>query len=436
MSSSSHQPNIKQANTRVKILIIFSMVLVFQLTCIKFTLNLVDLSRLINLIVMVGLSVKAAKNVINGVFEQNVLKSYALPGIMIYTGFLLNMILSGATSAFGLLIPWAAYLSVPLLIRSVIDSETIWLFFYRFMLITTIIGLLEYNLVSMDVLSFRIIETPYGEFGSSLISIFHVIYDGSAYYRFYSVFLEPGTLSMFLLPAILYALNYGKFIGLTVFALAFFLTDSLGGYISLMILVLVYILMKLKQSGFAIGLASFFVLIFAIGIISFASPYISASYVQKDNSATVREKNASVTIQNLPNLMFKYPLGMRLPSGGGSFSEINNSDFSGSNFSPGVALITGGVIAFFGYMRVLINCIIIPIVSLMKPERKYGLDTLVVFPSLIVTFPFVFQRTTFLESASFAFLFAPSLLRYLQSNETTIQSKYSTYSSYEVHPKP
>lgn len=396
--------------------LIFSMVLLFQLSMIKYTLGIGGVATVVNSLVLLGLSLLAAKNIVTGAFVPSVWGIYLLPGSLVYCGYLLNISMNlatnaGVVSALGLLIPWAAYLSVPFLIRNSIDGDTVWRFFYRFMFSVSVIGLLEYVAAFRGVLPLRAIDTPLGTFLSGGLSVFHSLDDGSPHDRLYAIFPEPGTFAMYLLPSIMYALVYKKYLGVIVFAGALYLTGSLGGFISLLLLVPLYVYVRVRSVRLSFGFSVFLLVILAAGLIGYVFPDLSEAYLSKNLSAAVRVANVSNALENMPSLVLKYPFGMTLAEG--SLSNIVSEDYFGSNFALGSALVMGGLLSLLGYAMVLIYSLIIPLASLT--ERISNLDQRVVFPSLLVVMPFVVQRATVMDSAVFAFLFAPSIVRYLES---------------------
>jgi hypothetical protein len=391
------------------------MVFLFQLGMVKYTLNLGYVATITNSLMLLGLSIMAVRNISGRTFLPAIWLFYLIPGILVYAGYFQNISRSmvanvGAASSLGLLIPWAAYLSVPFLIRSLADSETIWRFFYRCMLLVCGIGLIEYLLAFNGLLPLRIIETPLGTFLSGGLTVFHMLEDQSPYYRFYAIFPEPGTFAMYLLPAILYALVYRKYVGLTLFSISLYLTGSLGGVIALVLLALVYIYGRLRQLRYSIGVCVLAGCVLAAGLAGYFSADFAKAYAAKNQSAEVRENNVFGVIYNLPALIVDHPLGFELT--GESMSNIDSKDYFGSNFALGNALATGGFMSLSGYFAMLTTCLVISLLSLAR--RIEDIDHQVIFPSLLVAFIFVIQRATVMDSAIFAFLFSPSIIRYLR----------------------
>ncbi len=398
------------------VLTFFVMALLFQLSMVKYVFGLTGVASMVNTLMLLGLSILGVKNVVSRAYPMEVWKGYLLPGALVFGGFFLNISLNlienfGAASYLGLMIPWAAYLSVPFFIRTVADTEVIWRFFYRFMLLISLIGLLEYVLIFNNILSIRILTTPFGDFMTGGLSVFFMSEYGIPHYRMHSIFPEPGTYAMYQLLVIMYALVNKKYFGLSVFAVCFVLTDSLGGYISLVLLVLLYAFVKVRNTRLSLGVGMIPVVFLAIGLVAYVAPDLSGTYETKGDSAEEREKNFSNVIEKLPTLLITEPLGAALAEY--SLSNTDDEKYLGSNFALGTAYTLGGDFAFLGYLLVVIFCLKASLASLKRGVANF--DQRVVFPSLLAVMPFIFQRTTVMDSATFAFLFAPSIIRYLQS---------------------
>ena len=391
------------------------IILLFQLGIIKYTLGLAEIATVLNAVLLAALSALAFKNVAGGRFTPKVWLAYLMPGILIYTGYLLNIGLSmtiefNAVSSLGLLIPWAAYLAVPFWLVRRGDEQGIWKFFYQCMLVVCLIGLLEYALVFGGLLSTRLIETPLGNFVSGGISVFHALDDGSPHYRFYAIFPEPGTFAMYLLPVMLYALVFKKYAAAAVFLVSLALTDSLGGFAGFLMLFLFFIYGKLRQAKISIGTGLLAFAIIGISLAAILGPELYETYAMKGQSREVREEGMVNVIQNLPQLIVDHPLGFRMT--GQSLSATESEDYFGSTFALGTALATGGGLSLLGYFLALLVCVAVSVHALSM--KRGDLDYWVVFPSLLVMLIFIVQRATVLDSALFALLFAPSIIRSLQ----------------------
>lgn len=398
------------------VLSLFWITILFQLTTLKHIWAIEGLSRFFNSAALLIVSLYAAHSIISHRFSKNVWHFYILPGLFVFVGMFLNITLNSITNLnvinyFGLMLPWATYLAMPALLKkNACDSETLWRYFYYFMLIAVFLGLSEYFLVFSGASSPRIVSIPNGKFLAGSFSLFHLLKDGSAHYRFYACFGEPGTLAMFLMPVMAYAYFYKKYIGLSIFILALYLSDSLGGIIAVAMIIplLVFVSINKRKMPLAISIVVL-ILVSSVIVINYMDDF-TLSYEKKQRSATVRVDNVKNTIINLPSMIVNNPIGFELTEGTSSASK--NPYYYGSNFAPGHILQMGGISAFLGYSVILLVSLVAAFLRIIR--RNLSLEEKVVFTSLIVFSPFIFQRSTVWDSAIFAFLFAPSIINFLQ----------------------
>ena len=401
------------------VLALFWITILFQLTVLKHIWAIEGLSRIFNSAALLLMIVYATHSILILRFSKNIWFFYILPGFLVFAGMFLNFSLNSVTNIdvinyFGLLLPWSIYLAMPALLkRNACDSEILWRYFYYFMLVAVSLGVLEYFLVFSGKFSMHAISTPNGKFLAGRFSILHLLIDGSAYYKFYACFPEPGTLAMFLLPAIAYAYFKKNYIGLIVFIIGLYLTDSLGGKIGAAMLIPLLLFVSANKRRLPLFIPVF-ILIFAssVLVISFMD-HVILVYEHKYSSAVVhlREDSLKYTLTNLPSLLVNNPIGFELAEGSAAASK--SEDYYGSNFIPGNALQMGGVSAFLGYLLVLLVSLLVAFLSIVRKNLLF--EEKVVFTSLIVLFPFIFQRIVVWDSAIFALLFAPSIIRFLQS---------------------
>lgn len=394
---------------------IFFFIILFQVTAFKYIWNLEVLSKSLNSLILIFLIIYSIKNILTQSFDKRVWYFYLLPGIMVMVGMMLNVtynVLFDFTllSIYGLIIPWAAYIITPALLKkNIINSSVLWNYYYKFLLYINILGLLEYVLVFNGYSTFQQKQTPFGEFSIGKFSLLFLLQDGELHFRYYSCFLEPGTLAMFLLPAMAYAFFNKNYIGLVILLISFFLTYSLGGIISLVLLILIIIIILFRKTikkallGFLIVIVASLTIWFTFG------DFFKQSFEDKGDSKTVREDNFTNSIKKLPELIVNYPFGLPLAVKTEDFEK--NKDYLGSNFTPENAFQMGGFISFLGYIIVLFITVGIALTRVLF----YPLNTeeKIVFSSLIVLFPFVVQRSVVWDSALFAFLFAPAIIRVL-----------------------
>ena len=407
------------------VLVLFCITILFQLTVLKYIWAIEGWSRFFNSVALLIVCFYAAHSIIYHRFSNNVWHFYILPGLLVFTGMFINftrnsIINPNVINYFGQLFPWATYLAMPALLKkNACDSETLWRYFYFFMLTVVILGLSEYFLVFSDKFSMRIISTPGGEFLAGRFSILYFLKEGGAYYRFYACFAEPGTLPMLLMPVMAYAYFKKKYIGLSVFILALLLSYSLGGMIAFAMLIpmLVFVSINKRKVSLFISI-SVFILTTSVIAINYMD-YFTSFYERKGVSATDRLYNVENTTKNLPAIIVNNPIGFKLAEGSPSASI--NKYYYGSNFAPGHILQMGGISALLGYSAVLLLSLTIAILMIIR--KNLSLEEKTVFTSLIVLFPFIFQRQTVWDTVIFSLLFAPSIIRFLKSRRSSL-NKY------------
>lgn len=397
---------------------LFCITIIFQLTGLKYIWSLESVARIANLLVLILLIIYAFRAVGAEYYSKDVWYYYLVPGIFVFCGMFLNISLNVVSnfkliSIYGLTLPWLTYLIMPSLLKlEVINTATLWKYYYYFVLWANLLGILDYVLMSYGLSNLRILETPNGIFLGGNFSLLHMLEDETPHYRYYSCFMEPGTLAMYLLPAISYAFFHKKYIGLVVFLLAFFLTDSLGGLASLLMLtaIISFLVFNRKKNYFLFAIVTIFTIASLLWF-NFGELLINR-YEDKKLSASVREDNVTNTITNLPALVINFPLGMKLAEETAGFEK--NKIYVGSNFAPATYLQYGGIISFVGYLACLIVSLFVSFKSILRADLV--LEEKIVFSSIFVLFPFIFQRTTIWESALFAFLFAPTIIKGISKN--------------------
>tara|TARA_B110001469_G_C9629455_1_gene314673 strand:+ start:711 stop:1595 length:885 start_codon:yes stop_codon:yes gene_type:complete len=284
-----------------------------------------------------------------------------------------------------------------------LNVSSIWSFSYKLILTIVFLGLLDYIYIFLIGFNGFPIETASGLFISGYFSIYHDLGLGIPYFRFYSCFGEPGDLAMWLIPFILYALHYKKYIGLIILFIGFILSFSLGGIISLGLAIFIRILLLKKMK-------SIVVLILFFGVLSFSGfdSFLNDSYIEKGKSATVREDNFKTGISNALTIIFTKPFGLELSSK--TSDNQNQNLYSGSNFSPTTYLQKGGFLAFFGIL-LLIFFSIHDSFKILLNKHSSNLSVIIAI-TLICYFPYIFQRMTLWDSVMFSWLFLPVLFNY------------------------
>jgi len=208
-----------------------------------------------------------------------------------------------------------------------------------------------------------------------------------------------------------FSLAKKKYIGLVVFIMGLYLSHSLGGMIGVAMIIPLLLFLSTNKRRMPLVIPAFVLILSSSVIVISYMDVFTLAYENKDLSRTVRTDNIRDTINNLPTMLINIPMGIKLAEG--SISASKSEYYYGANFTPGNALQMGGISAFLGYLAVLFVSLVAAFLSIIR--KNLSLDEKVVFTSLIVLFPFIFQRTVVWDSALFAFLFAPSIIRFLQS---------------------
>lgn len=396
--------------------LVFWVVAIFQVSILPDTLGIGLVGRIVNTLTLAGL-LACSLGSLAGRMSERVLVFYCFPVVLIIIGYLVNIVRSlslDALSYLGLVLPWAAALSVPF--TRGFDSNHYWRLFYRFMLIVSIIALIEYAAVFLGFLGTRPIKTSRGEFLKGIFTIFHGLDDPNepVYERMYGVFAEPGTCAMYLLPALAYALVHRRVLAAILFLACVALTVSLGGYIGLVVLLLTFVYWETGNRSTVTKIVTWLcvliVLVIAAG--SLYGLYIE-TYQQKGESATMREENVTLFFSHFFEIVFQAPLGMDLK--GESLSSLASERlYIGSNFSIGNALEIGGLTALLSYtMFLIVNtaCWLRAMIQRSQTNNKALACVCVSFPVMVT---FAVQRATLFDSALYSFLFAGPMLALLR----------------------
>lgn len=405
------------------VLLLFSSIILFQMTGLKYIWALESISFLSNMLVLGLLFFICVYSFLNHRFSLNVWLKYQIPAFLIFFGFLLNILISSISdykilTQMGNALPWLFFMAVPhFLKRKEINVRQLWKYFFYFIVLINLLGLLEYYSILLGNATFRILPTPYGTYLANKFSILYLQEDGLPHHRYYSCFLEPGTLAMFLLPAIAYAFFYKKFLSLIILLIAFYFTYSLGGLISLVLLAVIFIFLIFYRNKKYLIISGIITIFFAIGLwINFREAFYE-EYEQKDNAAAVREESLTKTFTKLPFMLANYPFGMKL---GAETNDLEkNKDYIKANFIVTYYINTGGVFSFLGYVTILILSVAVAIKGLLK--GNIPVEDKLVFSSILVLFPFIFQRSTVWESGIFALMFAPTILKYLDAKKNAVK---------------
>lgn len=401
------------------VLFALSVTILFQITAYKFIWGIELLSRITNISVLVLFSLFALVSLVKFKYSSKVFYFYIFPGALVYLGFFANIAVNSVgnlnvINQFGQMIPWAVYLAIPGLVKSrQLNVSVLWRYFHYFMLISVGVSVVEYFAIFNGYVAVRAIETSGGPFFAAYFSMLYGLENGEIYYRFYSSFMEPGTLAMYLLPVIAYAFFHAKYFSMTFYISVLVLTDSLGGYVGLAMLLPLIVYFRFHgRALLPIGLG---LITSSIVLVSFSTPIIDR-YSQKNLSASVREDNVTGMLSALPDLVLTYPLG--LPLSESTMQAQENSNYFGSNFTPGNAFNFGGLYAFLGYIGVLGVSLFFAVATMFR--RKLSTDEKVIAISILCLIPFIIQRTVVWDSNIFALLFAPVIVEFLSSRRRLV----------------
>lgn len=387
------------------------IVMVFQLSMLPDILGLRGTARAANAVALLAFLVMALRVDYRRV-SAAVFLLFILPAGLVLAGYSINILRSvdlQSIGRLGMLLPWLAALSVPLMKSYSLEAS--WLLFYRFMLVSSAISCVEYWAVFSGVLATRPIESTYGSFVAGISTIYVALPNGRPYYRMLGVFPEPGTLAMWLMPAIAYALVFRHRVGLLIFLTALWLSQSLGGFASAVVLAGTFAWWRMRRLLVRVVIVA----MLGAGVTYYVGDYFVTSYVSKARSATVREENALRFWGELGRQIVTRPLGA--PLVGGSLADLGtfDRDYLGSSFAPYTALVLGGVSALLGYSAM----IAVALFTSMKFFARPHADRLMAcaFISLLPLIIFVFQRATIFDSPLFAFLIAAPMLAVIRRDE-------------------
>jgi hypothetical protein len=396
----------------------FVMTVIFQITAYKFIWGIEWVSRLLNIATIVTFSGYAFNALGKFKFNANVVNFYIIPGILVYIGFFINISINSISNLnvinqYGLVIPWAVYLAIPALVKfGNLEISSLWRYFNYFMLVTTSISIVEYYLSFSGFIALHPIVTDGGSFLAGYFSMLYATETGELHYRFYASFMEPGTLAMFLLPAMAYAFLHRNYISLIVYFIAMVMSDSLGGFIGLAMLIPLLIYFRFKKMRlFSVALSCFSIIL----MITFFAADFFGQYEEKGVSREDREVNTLYVVKNLPSLMLDYPLGLPLAESTEQLQK--NTHYSGSNFTPGNAFNLGGILSFLGYLTILFVSLCYAVFSLFR--KGLSLDEQGAVVSIFCLIPFIFQRAVVWDTSVFALLFAPFVIDFLQGVNKT-----------------
>jgi len=409
------------------VLLVLLSTFLFQITAYKFIWGLELLSRVVNILILTGLTFYLSHIFLCSKIGATQLFYYVIPVLLVVLGMGTNLVMSvwanpKVVNQVGLLLPWLMCLSMPWLVKfGKINVPVLWRYFFYFILIGVLSGLVEYFLIFRGLVGVRLIETSGGPFMAGRFSMLYELGTGELHYRFYAGFMEPGTLAMFILPTMVYAIIHRKYMALAVLSVGMYLTDSLGGFVGVAMIFPLLVLFAPSSKNVLVKVVHLTLAFFLTLLFLFLfSGYFLEQYRQKIGSAEVREENIQGTFRNAPEIIASYPFGLLRKES--TLEMEGNILYSGNNFTPGNALIEGGFLSFIGYSFILILSLWVALSSLVK--GKLSDSEKIICISIVVLFPFIFQRQTIWDSSLFALLFAPHILKHISSRWSRAIPRY------------
>lgn len=398
-------------------------IITFQVTALKYLLNALMVSRILNLTLFIGAVALGGIVIFHDRHVRRVWISYLLPALLAAAACSANLLVAVASRAsvsnqLGLILVMASVISVVFFHkRGLVDRERLWRLYFNVMVLLVALGLIEYALIWSGGYSPRPIQTDGGMYVGGRVSLLYETEQGLLHARFYGAFPEPGTLAMWALPALAYGVVRRRFVGVTLLSVGFFLTRSLGGIISLVILGGALLVASARRTRIALLLLPVVVIGLVWFGVEFTNNYAAAA-VQTRGAAslTVRVDNVVGLLANLPSVVAQAPFGIQRATT--TEELVGNPLVFGTTFAVSNVFLQGGLLAVVGFLVLVVQSAFFAQSVILR--RHADQIDFVCAVSIIALLPFLVQRSTVWESSLFAVLFAPSLLAYLERRPRTI----------------
>jgi hypothetical protein len=404
------------ANSRNKFiafLVIFVGMVLFQLTELRYIWGITDISRFYNVFFLLILSIYIALNIYTKKLSKNIWFYYILPGLLVFIGYFVNITINmirdqSLSIHYGSLIPWIVYLAVPFLLKdNILNAKSLLRYYYFSTLLITTLGLFDYFLYFNGFINLQVLNHPNGIFLSGWFSILHMLEDGSGNFRFYASMGEPGNLGMILIPSIIYSILYKRYIGAPTLILGLYLTNSLGAFIGVGIVITLLPILLYRKYKYSIFIPMFSsILILSTVAINWDKIY--GSYEEKENSRIVREENIVSSIKNFKSIIVNHPLGINYST---NYSENTDENYYGSNFMILNAFYKGGVLALIAYITIISVFFLTAMGYFFR--KKISREDIVYSLSIIAIIPFIFQRMALLETSILVLVITPFVIKSL-----------------------
>lgn len=347
-------------------------------------------------------------------YDSRIWHLYIFPCLLILVGYLINFTYSlfkdeSIINQIGFSSIWLVYLSIPRIVRyKELTSPKLLAAYYYTILAILVLSIIEYHAINSGYMSGRMVMTPYGNYYAGYFSLLLALDEyGVFHHRLYACFGEPGTLAMFIMAPLSYALVKKRYLAALFLVYAIYLTDSLGGIYSMILMLAIY-LVKINKNPMLLMIAIVSVVIYLLD--SALSSVIVDSYSSK-LSRYEREDNIISWIVDFPEILNHNPFGLQLK--GTTEEYYKNTHYHGSTFTLAVLMMKGGVFALIGYSVIMLTS---AYYALIKLAHKTDPELFVVSSTIICVIPFVLQRGSLWESMLFPLIFSPYIIRYLDSH--------------------
>lgn len=429
--------NLKKKNIGLlDIFFIFTFIslVLFDMTVYKFIWGIESIARLFNFFTLISLSLFAFVSLTYLKESKPIWIFILIPGLLVFLSIFINitrgvMFDPSTISFYGALLPMVALIASPFLIKhGALNSNNIFKYYYLAMLLIVSISLLEYLFVFLGFMTPNLILTSGGPFMATNFSILFDLEDNihnttDFDIRFYAAIIENGSLAMLILPALIYSFFKKLKVGFLILLIGFVATQSLGGFLSLslFLIMLPFLIIKISKGGLNLNTLLFIVLYILLGVVmtAYGIDYLLESYNNKfadggvvgSTSGSTRIDNITILFGNLPSILIDNPMGYTLNT---NSNEVLSGDFYGLNVGLGIAIYKGGFLAFLGYIILSLTYLFISLKDFFR--RNADIDSVIASSSIIVLFPFFLQRGAIFETSVLILLVTPFVIQSLKKS--------------------
>ncbi len=437
MSTSSLNQNL----LNVTFLIVFVLLVVFDLTVYKFIWGIEAISRIANLFILILFTVFSAICISTMKMPIKIWIFIIFPALLMFFSTFINVSRfayqdTSIISFYGTLLPIVSLLSVPFLMKlNVINTEKIYSYYYKAILIIVSISLIEYSLIFTGYLTPTLITTSGGNFLAANFSILFDLEDNifnetDFSLNFYAAIIESGTLAMLILPALIYAIYKKLFIGFLILLLSIFATNSLGGFMSLAVFALIYpyietrLVQQKPKTGKSIFIFIYILVLISLSgiVISFLIDYYNTKFLtagpttSEATSGSTRINNIIMLFSNLPTILIENPIGYTLST---DSNKILSGSFYGFNIGLGISIYNGGFLSLLGYVMLTLTFVTASIRTLVR--KNIDINKIIASTSLLVLFPFFVQRGSVFETSILILLTTPFVVEFLKGEDYSVK---------------